>query len=281
MTRRVRITTLVENTAPGGLLRAEHGLSFWIEVGGRHILFDTGAGGVLLANAAELDVDLATTDAIVLSHGHYDHTGGLPAALRAAPQADVYVHPAAFEPKYARDDDGTSRRIGSPFRDEAQARAMAGSLIHTTGPTELGDGLRITGPVPRRTAFEDTGGPFYLDEACRRPDPLTDDQAVFFESLGGTVVVLGCAHSGVVNILRYVLELADGRHVHAVLGGMHLGSASPDRLDKTIDALRELAIDRLMPVHCTGKHAVERIGAELPRAAEVCHVGTRVEFEMA
>ena len=279
MTQEVRITVLVENTAEDADLLAEHGLAFWIDDGSQRILFDTGQGSVLLANAYRLGIDLSRLDAIVLSHGHYDHTGGLADALRGSRPGAVYTHPDALKPKFARNKDGTSRPIGMP---EAARRALErhrDRLVLTEKPTALGAGLMLTGPVPRITDFEDTGGPFFLDASCRTPDPLLDDQAVFFPAAQGTVVLLGCAHAGVVNTLRYVRRLTDGCPIHAVLGGMHLLNASPDRLSRTIDALRELDIACLGPAHCTGRAATAALWHALPERSIPLHVGTRVEYE--
>jgi 7,8-dihydropterin-6-yl-methyl-4-(beta-D-ribofuranosyl)aminobenzene 5'-phosphate synthase len=203
MTDNVRITVLVENTAESPGLLAEHGLAFWIEIGSQCVLFDTGQGGVLVNNAYRLGVSLNRVDAIVLSHGHYDHTGGLADALRSHQRTTVYAHPDAMKPKFARNQDGTSREIGIPGVCQEALRRSRDRLVLTEKPTTLSNGLVATGPVPRITDFEDTGGPFFLDAQCQQPDPLWDDQAIFFESKQGTVVLLGCAHSGVINTLRY------------------------------------------------------------------------------
>ena len=279
-TERIRITTLVENTAGRPGLLGEHGLAFWLEMGVHRVLFDTGAGAVLVSNAGKLGVDLAQANAIVLSHGHYDHTGGLFDALHAAPRAKVLVHPAALGEKYARLDDGTSRYIGVPALDEATVRRQAGELVFTNQPTEIFDGLFVTGEIPRLTAFEDTGGPFFLGEDCDSPDPLLDDQALFFESTQGTVVILGCSHAGVINTLRYVHELTNGKPIHAVIGGMHLLSATQERLDRTIEGFRDFGVEHLGPAHCTGMAATAALWGAFPEKCRQCAAGAVMEFEV-
>ena len=186
------ITTLVENTTSGPGLLAEHGLSLWIEYGNRHILFDTGQSDILVQNAKALNIDLARADAIVLSHGHYDHTGGLSTVLDIAPKARIYLHPAAIEPKFSRSSHGACS-IGMP--DSARQAIRNREIIWTELPTQVFDGMGITGQVPRVNNFEDAGGPFFLDEDCREPDLLLDDQALFIESSKGLIVVFGCAHA--------------------------------------------------------------------------------------
>jgi 7,8-dihydropterin-6-yl-methyl-4-(beta-D-ribofuranosyl)aminobenzene 5'-phosphate synthase len=281
MTNIVRVTVLVENTAQGMGMLGEHGLAWWIEWDGRRLLFDTGQGAVLVSNAYKLGAAIRQCDAVALSHGHYDHTGGLADVLRNNQPLPVYLHPAALEPKYARPKQGASREIGIPFPARRALREHALEVVATESPTTLWDGLTLTGPVPRTTDFEDTGGPFFLDEACSKPDPLLDDQSLFFEADGGIVVLLGCAHSGVVNTLRYVRELCGGKPFRAVLGGMHLVAAQLDRVERTIEEFRRLEVEQLAPGHCTGPAAVAALWNAFPGRCATCHVGARFKFERA
>jgi 7,8-dihydropterin-6-yl-methyl-4-(beta-D-ribofuranosyl)aminobenzene 5'-phosphate synthase len=280
MKRTLRITVLVENTSGDRGLLGEHGLGFWVEIGSKRVLFDTGQGMTLEHNAQALGIPLASADSIVLSHGHYDHTGGLGKAIAAAPHAGVFAHPEAFNEKYARSSDGSPRYLGTPALDEDVIRKQTGLVVHTNRTTEICDGMFVTGEIPRITDFEDTGGPFFLDEKLTEPDPLVDDQAAFVETSVGTVVILGCAHAGVINTLRHVHALTNHRPIHTVIGGMHLRNASPERLDKTVSELRCFDIQRLMPGHCTGFNVIERLRSEFPDRCANCHVGTTVAFDI-
>ena len=278
MSRDIHVTVLVENTAHGKGLLAEHGLSYWIRVGERHMLFDTGQGMVLPINAPLLGVPMERIEAVALSHGHYDHSGGLAFALGQSRTVDVYAHEDAFKPKYARSGPNSVRDVGIPLLVEKSFQERVRNVISTKEPVEIFDGLFVTGEIPRVTDFEDVGGPFFLDRGCTAPDPLVDDRALFFDSRDGTVVILGCAHAGVVNTLENIRQLTGGKSIHTVIGGMHLVSASSERMRRTIDAFREFNIQRLAPAHCTGTNATMQLWAEFPERCFSIPVGSGIGF---
>jgi 7,8-dihydropterin-6-yl-methyl-4-(beta-D-ribofuranosyl)aminobenzene 5'-phosphate synthase len=274
------ITVLAENTAQGGQglgLLGEHGLSLWIETVETCVLFDTGQGLVLGRNAEHLRVDLDCADSIVLSHGHYDHTGGLSHALNQAPCARLFLHPAALATRFACRE-GKSREIGMCPDVREVVNARRPPVIWTNGPTEIAAGMFVTGPIPRRTVYEDTGGAFFLDADGKDPDPIMDDQAMWIETSSGLIVLLGCAHSGVINTLEYICKLAGRKPIRAILGGMHLGSATDERLTRTIESLSQLDVQEMWPCHCTGATATARLMTVFGGRSHPCGVGTRVEF---
>ncbi len=273
----VKITVLVENTVAGRGVLGEHGFCCCVEIGQRRLLWDTGQGQVLEGNARNMGLDLARTEAVLLSHGHYDHTGGLGSALAAAPEARVLGHPAVLGCRYARKADGSSRPVGLASVTPAQLR-RSGRFAPVCEPHDLGDGLCLTGEIPRSEQFEDVGGPFFLDEACTRPDPIPDDQAMFFQTEQGSVVLLGCAHAGLINTLKYVQKLTRDDRIHTVMGGMHLCNAGKQRLDSTINALDQIAPDWVMPCHCTGFVATKEFVRKFPAKVLPAPVGTHLEW---
>ena len=270
----LRITVLVENTVRAANLLGEHGLAFWIEADGHQILFDTGQGKVLQHNAKCLEIPLDATEMVLISHGHYDHTGGLKDLLDKVDQIDCYLHPAALEQKYHREKKSPNRSIGILDVDEHLLRKRTQKIIWTRLQTSLLDGIHLTGEIPRRNNFEDTGGPFYLDKYCIVPDPMLDDQALYIETAAGLVVLLGCAHAGVVNTLDYIAELTGRARVYAVLGGMHLAHATPTRLEATIATLKRYGVQKVGTAHCTGIRATSYLWSKLPGKCFECSAGS-------
>jgi 7,8-dihydropterin-6-yl-methyl-4-(beta-D-ribofuranosyl)aminobenzene 5'-phosphate synthase len=279
MSQKISITVLVENSVHERGLKAEHGLAWHILFGSHQVLFDTGQTDLLVENARRLGIPLDRLDAIVLSHGHYDHTGGLAAVVTLSACPRVFLHPAAQEPKFSIQPDGTPRFIGLPETSRAALAQHQKRIIETRTCTEVVKGLFVTGEIPRRTPYEDPGGRFFLDEHGTRPDSVPDDQAVFFDTSTGVVVLLGCAHAGVINTLDYIQKLNPSRPFRAVLGGLHLLNASPERLAATVEALRQREIPLLVPAHCIGAAAVARLWESFPGCCAAPGVGRRFAFE--
>ena len=269
-----RITVLADDSVTARAARGEHGLCFHIETGDRHILFDTGQGLVLADNARALGIDLGAVDTLVLSHGHYDHTGGLPTVLAAARSpVTVHLHPDALHPKF----NGT-RSIGIPPAARRALDAPNVRLVSSRDPAEVAPGLFRTGEIPRPHPEESPAEVFHLDPDGRKIDPLLDDQSLYFDTPHGTVVLLGCAHSGVIHILEHIQSLTCHRPIHAVIGGMHLGAASPERMRWFLDQLRPLALRLLAPMHCTGPKATAALWNAFPDASRPGGAGAAFEF---
>ncbi len=273
----LRITLLVDNHALAGL-KTEHGLAMWIETGGRRLLFDTGQGEALAANAGALGVNLKQTDRLVLSHGHYDHTGGIAQVLHFGARPEIYAHAGVVQPRYSVRD-GQARLISMPRESMTALDHVPSERLHWVwSPLRIGDSIGITGPIARETAFEDTGGPFYLDPEATRPDPIADDLALWIRTAEGLVVCAGCCHAGLINTLQQIRRLDPGQPIRAVIGGFHLGAASRERLEQTAASLRAIAPQRVMPCHCTGDQATAFLQEALGEMVQPAAAGMTYRF---
>lgn len=276
-------------TRPG--LVAEHGFSALITVRRgdttHHVLFDTGISPNGMAdNMERLDVDPGDIELLVLSHGHFDHAGGLEglARLRRGAGLPIVMHPMAW----------SRRRVAIPGLPEVHLPTLSRSSLEQEGfevierrqPSVLvDDSILVTGEVDRTSDFE-TGFPFHERHGDHgwEPDPLIlDDQAVVLDVRGhGLVVITGCGHAGAVNIARHAMRLTGVDRLHALLGGFHLGGpAFEPIIEPTVAAFAEMAPALLVPAHCTGWKAQHRFAAELPDAFVPGAVGTRLTLTAA
>ena len=216
----VRIVTLSENTANFRFL-AEWGLSFLITTDNCQILFDTGLSTTVVHNAQVLGIDLSDIDKIVLSHGHADHTGGLHEVLkRTGKKVEVIAHPDIWASKYVRLGE-QEFYAGIPFQRE-ELESLGASFNLTRQPMHLGDGIMTTGEIPMSTGYEEVDPNIFVKQGdSLYPDPLADDLAVIIDTEHGLIVVLGCAHRGVINTLHHAQKLTGKKLIHTVMGASH------------------------------------------------------------
>jgi 7,8-dihydropterin-6-yl-methyl-4-(beta-D-ribofuranosyl)aminobenzene 5'-phosphate synthase len=278
--RGLKLTTIGENTSTRMGVLGEWGLSVLIEDGTRRFLLDTGAGASTLANADAMGVDLRGLDAIVLSHGHSDHTGGLlPVLARGGRETRVVAHPAVWGPKYTRNRaNGKYRYCGVPTTRAALESAGA-RFEETAAPTWLSEDIVVSGQEPMSTAFEGVADSLFLRAGeAYELDPVLDDQSIYIRTNLGLVVVLGCAHRGMINILRHAIALTGVTDVHMVIGGTHLHPAPEGQVEQTIAALRQMGVRWIGVSHCTGMRAAARLAAALGDRFFVNNAGAVVTF---
>ncbi len=276
-----QVICLVDNHVhPGSHLWGEHGVSYLVEWNGKRVLFDTGqTGDVLLHNMKVLDVTFPV-DALVLSHGHYDHTGGLPTVLERQSGLSVYAHPDLYAEHLAIHGEQVSP-IGPPV-DEAALRAKS-HLLYSREPIEVVPGIWTSGEIPRQVPFEVFSSRslvIHNEKGELVPDPVWDDMALVVQASAGLVVLFGCGHAGIINTLRHVRETRQ-QQVIAIAGGIHLAGASAGRLEATVQAMEELGeIPQMWLGHCTGDQVVAYFASIWGQEkVHFCHAGLQMALE--
>ncbi len=277
-----KITVLCENTVPVPALLGEHGFAAYVETPDTVILFDTGQGMGLVPNSLRLKKDLQRVSKLVLSHGHFDHTGGMLAFLGVHGPCDVVAHPDVLLERFRWMMVGPEERpvsIGIPWR-EAYLTTRGARFRWQKAFSEVASDVYVTGEVPRKTDFE-TGDPKF---ALRLngdwgPDPFLDDYSLLLKTSKGLVVILGCAHAGLINILRHAIDKTGEKRIYAVLGGTHLGFSAGSQLDKTIEALHQFEVQKLAVSHCTGQRPIARLAAEFGDGFDFAPVGYTLEVD--
>jgi 7,8-dihydropterin-6-yl-methyl-4-(beta-D-ribofuranosyl)aminobenzene 5'-phosphate synthase len=271
----IKITTLAENTAGMGFL-AEWGLSMLVEVDGNRILFDTGMGDAVVHNARLLGIDLSNVDKIVISHGHHDHTGGLRGVLEAMrKKIDVIAHPDIWAAKYGRIGKNPAHYAGMPFQRNLLENLGAEFKL-TVGPARISDHIVTTGEIPMLTDYEEIDrGLLEKKNGKMLPDELKDDLAMVIDTEYGLVVILGCAHRGIVNTLKQAQKVTGKELIYAAIGGTHLLNATQERLQKTAADLKEMGVQYLGASHCTGFKAASYLAQEFGDGFFVNNSGSR------
>ncbi len=266
----MKLSILVDNNSiTDRYFRSEPALSVWVDDGSANILLDTGYSDAFLHNGTKMRLDFSRLDAVVLSHGHFDHTWGLAPLVawfteaelegRVAERPRIVAHPEALEDKVLPE--GGS--IGSMFSAGTLSRFFPVQLSRT--PVELSEHTVFLGEIPRRFSFEEP--PRYnlrVREGVTEPDHLPDDSALAVNTAEGLVLVCGCAHAGVCNTLEYAREVTGQERVRAVYGGLHLLGAAPERLEETGRYLEDLGVQEIWPVHCVDLEAKRVLSRFLP-----------------
>jgi 7,8-dihydropterin-6-yl-methyl-4-(beta-D-ribofuranosyl)aminobenzene 5'-phosphate synthase len=202
----------------------------------------------------------------------------LPLFAESASFAHVYAHPKVTAFRYAIRD-GVSKPIGMVEASKRALESLSPERIHwATEPLEVAEGIMITGPIPRLTRYEDTGGPFFFDKKGEQRDPIDDDIALWISTPKGLVVIVGCSHAGLINTLAHVRSLSNVSKLHALLGGFHLREASNVRIEHTIDELKDFDPDIVIPCHCTGENTVARLKRSLGDRVSVGQAGDAYEL---
>lgn len=268
-------------------LRAEHGLAHWVEIARgaatTRIVFDFGSTAASMThNFRALGLDAARLDALALSHGHWDHWGGLGGFLQAyrrGMRRDLVFYAGAdhFLPRWnQRGDDRVS--MGRLYREEIERYDVRVALV--TAPTLVADGVLLSGEMHAREDFETIPANLKVERDGRlEPDPFIGEQTLVANVRGrGLVVVTSCSHRGVIGICRNAARIAGVPKVHAVVGGFHLSGLSEERVTRVVDAFRQLGVEYVVPQHCTGLEAIATLRQRLPGELVVSSVGSTFTF---
>lgn len=274
-----RLSIICENTVGRPIAAiGEHGFACLVEHEGRSWLFDTGQGLTLLHNFKALGIDPQQIEGVILSHGHYDHCGGLLSFLEAVGPRPVHAHPDIFLERFWQGQH-EQRIIGAPHSREALE--LAGAEFHFSEDfSTIASGLHFSGRIARTTGTE-TGDPHLVvaGEAggSTMPDTFDDDAALAIETPRGLIILLGCAHAGLINSVRHLLGKLGRQQVHAIIGGTHLGPASDAQFAETADFLAELNVHRIGLSHCTGQIRAAQLFARFPNKVFFAAVGSHFE----
>lgn len=250
-----RITILSENSSSNNLLRGEHGLSLWIECEGGTVLFDTGQSQLFAENALKLGISLDAADAAVISHGHYDHTGGVEAFLDANSKAKIHLHPDGFISRYngpAGVPAGDS--IGIRWSGDLKARFLRRAILNKA-PEMILPGVWISGEVPRQPDAPNHGFVTADGEGNWKSDRVLDEQFLILQESGGIFILTGCSHFGLKAMLDHAEALFPGQPIQGIAGGFHLKHATDEGMGEIIETLSHLPLKWLVPLHCTGEKA--------------------------
>jgi 7,8-dihydropterin-6-yl-methyl-4-(beta-D-ribofuranosyl)aminobenzene 5'-phosphate synthase len=262
---KTRITILCENLVGRLVASGEHGFSAFIETDKGNYLFDTGSGRSIVPNSLTLNKDLKSIRKIFLSHGHYDHTGGLSEVLKLKGKVNVHAHSHVFLDRIAvfkEEGREIKRFIGIHYK-KSYLESLGAHFVFNTDFTEVEKGLFLTGEVPRQTNFEKPDPRLFSEmDGAMTHDLFLDDQSLILDTDKGIVLILGCAHSGMINIIHHVINKMGKEKFHAILGGTHLDFLTPEQLEESIKSLKRMEIGKIGVSHCTGMKAAFRLQQE-------------------
>jgi 7,8-dihydropterin-6-yl-methyl-4-(beta-D-ribofuranosyl)aminobenzene 5'-phosphate synthase len=255
------MTTLIENNlGDKSFLCNEHGLSMYIEVDGMNILFDTGQSGDFVQNAEKLNVNLNKLNYVIISHGHYDHSGGFKKFVQKIGQPfNFMVGSNFFNKKYKLTGEGKYKYIGNSF-DESYLKTNEINIEYVSSHVvHLSENIMVFSNFLRNNDFENLNKNFYIKGNEKYElDDFSDEIVLAIKTEKGLFVILGCSHVGVVNILETIIQRT-GMDIYGVVGGTHLVDADEIRLNKTISYFKEKNIQLIGVSHCTGADGEKRL----------------------
>ncbi len=278
----MKITFLSDNITENAGCLAEWGLSVYIQSGGRNILFDMGASPIFAENAGKLGVDLSEVDFAVISHGHYDHTGGMDRFLDLNDSAPVYIHRNALQEFYGTDENGNmdDYNCGVLWDKDLLERAKT-RLVFTDHVTEIDGDISLIGDIAPLPEFPVTEQ-FYIPEnpqkSSFRKDPMDHEQIMVIREGEGLHVFSGCSHTGIMAIIKKVEEEYPGERIVSITAGMHLYALPSDKKQLVVDSIAGYGVRYVLPVHCTGMEAILMFRERMGKGCVIASAGETYEF---
>lgn len=255
----MRIRVLVDNRECKGW-HAEHGLCLLLEHSSGMLMFDTGAGEALAFNLKKVGISPREIRSVVLSHGHYDHTGGLSIILEQSNAIEVYCGEDVAKCRFSLHTGMPVKELSMPPKALESLQNHSQNRIHVIRkPTVLNDEIVLTGVIERKS-FEDCGGPFFLDTEGRLPDLIEDEIALLTRS---GVLIQGCCHAGIMNTVEHCRRQYPEIAIRTIIGGLHLVHAGQERLEQTAKYLNTLGLETLILLHCTGSEGADYLKKHL------------------
>ena len=267
----MRLVVLIDNCAINGRnLKGEGGASYYIEDEDKKFVLDTGASGLFMENAKNLDIDLDNIDTVVLSHGHYDHAGGLKNFVESKnDKINIICHPLAFNKKKSG-----NTNMGAPYTKEEIIKLA--NVKFSDKPVKMSKNITYLGQIPDTIDFENRKlmGQIEIDGEYKN-DYIIDDSALLYETQDGIYIITGCSHSGICNIIEYAKKVSKKDNVLGIIGGTHLQEIN-NQLYKTIDYFKANNIKELYPCHCTKFY----VKAEMFKYLNIkdAHVGLEINW---
>jgi 7,8-dihydropterin-6-yl-methyl-4-(beta-D-ribofuranosyl)aminobenzene 5'-phosphate synthase len=274
MLTNVKLTILCENRVVNPKLIAEQGLSILVEIPRYKVLFDTGQTDTVIHNSKMLQLNLNELDKIVLSHGHFDMTGGLIPLLKEIGPTEIYCHPNIFHKKF-KIIDKERVEIGVPW-EKSEIEDLGAKFMLKSQPKEILPDVWISGEIPRLTAYEK------IDEEYQEHvlesyvhDEIHDDMALILKTTKGLIILMGCGHAGPVNTVKHAMRILGENRVHLIMGGMHLQSAINEKIIQIVEHLIQLKPDFIAPLHCCGFRCINFLFNHLKGKIRLMNVGDR------